>query len=283
MKDILVGVVTFNPDLQRLKENLDHIYYQNADVVIYDNNSENIESIETLVEDCYPKIRLRKNNRNHGLGVAYNWFFKFAERKDYAWVMLLDQDSVCDDNLLNQYRQHINDDTKVAMYTCIIVDRNSQNSKSTNDVSNIVGDFQDVSRCISSASLMRTSVFRKGCRYDEDFFIDKLDFDMCLKILEHGYKIRLLNYTGLTQEIGQSQDHKLFGHTVTVYNHSAFRRYYMAKNDILLAKRHKSRSLIKSIGKETFDIICVLLYEKDRRKKLSACLSGMIAGLKARK
>lgn len=283
MKDILIGVVTFNPNLQRLQENLDNIYYQNTDIVVYDNDSDNFNDIEALVKNNYPRIRLKKNNANRGLGVAYNWFFHLAEKECYQWVMLLDQDSVCDEKLVEQYRKHLNDDPSVAMYTCLIVDRNSTNSKSTNDVSDFDGAYLDVSRCISSASIMRTSVFSEGCEYEDDFFIDKLDFDICLKILEHNYKIRLLNYKGLIQEIGQSQDHKLFGHTVTVYNHSAFRRYYMARNDVLLARRHKNRSLIKSIGKETFDIICVLIYEKDKKRKFNAYLSGMLDGLTMRK
>lgn len=275
MKDILVGIVTFNPDISRLKENFNSIYNQDVDIIVFDNHSNNIKKIKNMIKFDYPKLHLITNSKNHGLGFAYNYFFNIAIKKKYEWVMLLDQDSVCDSHLLAHYRKHLSDNKKVGMYTCIITDRNS-----SNNIKPFVGNYKDIFRCISSASLMRTKAYIEGCKYDEKFFIDKLDYDMCYLLHEHGYVIRMINYKGLLQEVGHSRDHKFLWHKFTVYNHSSFRRYYMARNGIWLSRKHSSRSFIKSVGKETIDIISVLFYEEDKINKLKAFYKGIKDGFK---
>lgn len=277
--DIAVGIVTYNPDIDILAQNIDRIYDKSNLIFLFDNSSVNQGEIETLLKNKYRKVYLIKSEKNVGLGYAYNLFFERAIVRKYHWVMLLDQDSVCDSGLIDEYRKYINIDESVGMYTCIHRDRNLNRTLSPE----FEGKYRDVKRCITSSSIMSVKAYQNGCRYDEKFFIDKLDYDICYFLQEKGYIIRQINYLGLSQEIGHSEGHKVFGHWITVYNHSPKRRYYMARNGVLLSKKHNQRSFVKSVGKEVCDILWVLIFEKDQKKeKFDSFCKGIIDGFKMR-
>lgn len=276
IKDIAVGIVIYNPNIDILSKCIEQIYNKTNRIFLFDNASNNQEQIDSLVKAKYKRACLIKNKNNIGLGYAYNMFFEKALDEMYQWVMLLDQDSICAPGLIDEYRKYINTDINVGMYTCIHKDRNLSES----NFSEFIGKFRDVKRCITAASIMHVNAYKDGCKYDESFFIDKLDYDMCYSLTEKGYNIRQINYIGLSQEIGHSEEHRFFGRWITVYNHSPQRRYYMARNGILLSKKHKQRSILKSISKEVVDIFFVLIYERNLKKeKFIAFSKGIIDGL----
>ena len=64
--EIYAGIVTYNPDLQRLTENLDAVTKQVRRVVVVDNGSENIDRIRTLVEK-YQNLGIISNKKNLGI------------------------------------------------------------------------------------------------------------------------------------------------------------------------------------------------------------------------
>ena len=47
-KGVYAGIVTYNPKIERLIENINSIYPQVDKVIVYDNGSENIEDIKLL-------------------------------------------------------------------------------------------------------------------------------------------------------------------------------------------------------------------------------------------
>ena len=53
---ILTGIVTFNPEIDRLKENLNSIVPQDTDILIFDNGSKNIAEVSELAQKKNCKI-----------------------------------------------------------------------------------------------------------------------------------------------------------------------------------------------------------------------------------
>ena len=86
---ILTGIVTYNPDIGRLKQNLETITDQTDELLIIDNASENFSQIKTLAAGKF--IELEKN---HGIAYALRRLMDFANKNGYDWVLTLDQDSV---------------------------------------------------------------------------------------------------------------------------------------------------------------------------------------------
>lgn len=149
---ILCGIVTYNPNIKRLKENIDNIFFQVEDVCIVDNGSRNIDEIENLIKK-YKNISLLKLNVNFGIAYALKKIMEYGNNNNYDWVLTLDQDSVANSNLISTYMKYI-DIENLGMLTCNIVDRNFvENNKSSKE-------YEDVRQCITSGALMNTTAYK---------------------------------------------------------------------------------------------------------------------------
>ena len=56
-KDIIIGIVTYQPDIGKLKQCLEAIREQDDKVVVYDNGSQNIEEIENIIRVIFFKYK----------------------------------------------------------------------------------------------------------------------------------------------------------------------------------------------------------------------------------
>ena len=77
-KKICAGIVTFNPEISRLSENIDAIRNQVDAIFIVDNNSNNINIIKKIISKD-SGIKLICNNQNRGIATALNQLMKAAE------------------------------------------------------------------------------------------------------------------------------------------------------------------------------------------------------------
>ena len=111
-------------------------------------------------------------------------------------------------------------------------------------------------------------------------FIDKVDFDFCLSLAEEGFKIVRINSLGLLHEVGHSTQASFFGKNYMIYHHNSFRRYYMSRNAVYVARKHSSLNIAKELLKEIRRIILVFVYEDQKLKKLWSSITGLRDGFK---
>ena len=97
---IMAGIVLFNPNKERLTQNIDAIYPQVDKIVLIDNCSTNGIHIETRKKI---DITLIRNNTNKGIAFALNQIMEYAFGHNFDWVITLDQDSVVSNNLINNW------------------------------------------------------------------------------------------------------------------------------------------------------------------------------------
>ena len=108
MEKIVAGIISFNPEIKRLKENICAITNQCDCLYLIDNGSGNINDvIELLNKINDEKITLIRNNKNKGIARALNQLCEIALGNGYEWIITLDQDSVCPLNLTAQYKKYI--------------------------------------------------------------------------------------------------------------------------------------------------------------------------------
>ena len=92
---VACGIVTYNPDLERLHENVQAIASQVDNIFVFDNASTNHAEIsECLEEDYGVPVTLFRSPENRGMAVALNKLSKMALEGGYEYILLLDQDSV---------------------------------------------------------------------------------------------------------------------------------------------------------------------------------------------
>lgn len=269
---ICAGIVTYNPDIDRLRENLDAVCAQVNKVFVVDNHSENIGMVEALISQREYEITLIKNDDNYGIARALNQLID-ASKQDFEWVLTLDQDSVIQDGLLDQYKQYL-DAPKVGMICCDIKDRNYSLKQEEKQQ-----DYEYVTKCITSGTLTNIKACLACGGFDNDLFIDMVDDDICYSMAEKDYKILKANYVGLLHEIGKSTYHKAGDFEFVVNNHSALRKYYISRNSVYMIRKHRLNPV-----KEYFyiyrRILTVTFFEEDKMNKIKAIIRGIRDGRK---
>lgn len=274
MNKTMAGIVLFNPDLERLNENISAVITQVDNVLLVDNNSNNLEEIEKKF--CKnEKISLLKNSSNLGIATALAQIMEYASQQQVDWVLTLDQDSVCRPGLISEYEKYI-ELPSVGMLTCKITDRNFKANYRVQSGKAV----SEIEKCITAASFVNVAAYELSDGFDKKMFIDGVDFDICINLRHHGFKIYRVNYDGLLQEVGNGKNVKIFGKPYIIYNHSPFRCYYIARNNIYLAKKYSDVSMQHMIGKEILAEIATVLYENQKLKKLKQRWRGICDGLK---
>lgn len=288
MNNIYAGIISYNPDIDRLKDNISSVLKQVQGLIVVDNASDNIDEIKRLLSeiDKESRIELIVNNKNMGIGYALNQIMKNAhDKKTISWVLTLDQDTVVYDDIIKMYQLFLNSDNKnddIVSLTCLRHDRNFvEKNANGNAKSPITEDFTEVKSCITSGNLISVDAWKKIKGFNNSLFIDMVDDEFCYRLREHNYKIIRINKYGYMHELGDSvKKVRFLMNDKNVFIYSAKRKYYVARNCIYMMRRYKlgiineySRYLIKRI-------LATLLYEKNKIHEISAYIKGIKAGFK---
>lgn len=264
---VISSIVTYNADLQRLEQNIKAILPQVGEIVLVDNGSNNLDCVISLT-NSYPNIHIIREGVNKGIAKALNDAASYAYDKGFEWIITLDQDSVSPSNLVSTYEKYTNVN-RVGMISCKIIDRNfGELSYNQSDHKPI----EEVSTCITSASMLNLKAWKEVGGFDENMFIDSVDFDICYSLREHGYKVLRTNETSLLHEVGHSEIRKWMGKERQIFHHSPIRYYYMARNGLLLGKKH--HFLPRAIYRSLRGFIIMLLFDDHRQAKAKMMLRG---------
>ena len=262
---ICAGIVTYNPEIDRLRENYYQIKKQVEIVVFCDNGSRNLNEVIGLADKDDVVINLHENK---GIATALNKLCEYAYENGYTWVMTLDQDSVCPDGFVERLSKHCNEGIAI-VGPRIIYEGNEQYSAKYGR------EIEDVDWVITSGSLTNTEVWKTIGGFDEVLFIDKVDTDYGVRVNAAGYKVRRDNTVLLNHELGNMRCVVLFGRTIYVTNHNPIRIYYQCRNTIYLSKKIG----LKKPALETGKIITkIILYENCKSKKLKNAFKGIHDG-----
>lgn len=266
---IVAGIVTYNPDLDRLRENVESISSQVEKVIIFDNGSKNQEEIKKIHKD---EVVLITSPENIGIAAALNRLMQRSRDLGATWMLSLDQDSVCPDSFCVEMSHYLEREPDFGIVAPVIVDRNI----------GIVGhnpdkEYESVRTCITSGAFTKIKVWKEIGGYDESMFIDSVDFEFCYRVRQAGYKVVQVRDVQLLHEIGKSEKRKFIFWTVDVKNHTAFRKYYIARNNVYYPLKHHLwlhfiRGNLRNIGQ----VLIILLFENNKIEKIKCVCTGWI-------
>lgn len=274
VENVLAGIVTYNPDIKRLNENITALLKQVQYVYIVDNSSDNIKDIESLIIAKSAIIELKKYEKNLGIAQALKEIMEYSKHNRFTWVLSLDQDSVIEDGLIDKYIEACNlqECADVGMFTCLIRDRNFNDKKYEEQYQSLI----EVPYCITSAAFMNVDKYFLTNGYDSKFFIDAVDFDICYSLRDIGYRICRINYTGLYHEIGHGENRHFLWKKIVVYHQKSFRIYYYSRNMLLMQRKHKKLYTFGNMVKNELALfIRILLYEDYKKEKIDAYFRGL--------
>lgn len=118
-----VVIVTFNPQFNILKKNIEFLSKYDINIVVVDNNSNNFSSFNSE-----EKVHFVRESKNVGIAKALNDGVKYLHRLDTDWVLTLDQDSILDDEYFDEFF-NLKFSENVSVYYPIIIDRNKDKSE----------------------------------------------------------------------------------------------------------------------------------------------------------
>tara|TARA_R110000787_G_scaffold215053_1_gene324115 strand:- start:13751 stop:14647 length:897 start_codon:yes stop_codon:yes gene_type:complete len=274
IKDIVAVVVTYFPD----EASIDNIktllkYFQK--VVIVDNTPDN-GLIDILNNDS---VHIIKNYNNLGVAHALNQGIKIAKNMGAKWVITFDQDS----RLLVNYPKVImdysnaqpNNDNKTSIIGCNYT--NPDTGRSFFNDPNNLNKFNIVQEVITSGMAFTIDTYEKIGGFDSSFFIDFVDHDFCSQASVRGVQCLMTSSPLIQHSIGNQTAHRFFHKTIYASNHSAARRYYMARNFLYYRAKYKNthservKFFLKVMIK---DWIKIFLYEQQKYRKMKHIFRG---------
>lgn len=274
-KSIIVGIILYNPNIERLQNNLDTIISEADSILFIDNASKNIADIQVLAEKN--SINLISNSENLGLPRVFNTMIKYANEHKYGNLLLLDQDSICERNLIGAYKEHVSEN-----YVCLtprIVHRlkeyeekyGTKTFSAENDV---------VNESINSGTLINLNVLPSDVRFNEKLFVDCVDFDFFIQLKKKKLKILRVNSTSLFCDLGNLKVHYLFRKSFFTNNYSTFRLEKQARDRVVFIFTHITNGLAREVlCHSILGYLMILMFEKQKIAKIFAVSKGFVKGL----
>ena len=246
MPSIASVTVAYN-GAEVLARHLDALYRQTKelDEVIVVNNASTDASLK-LVANGYPRVKILNLPENVGVGGGYAAGLAYAavDRK-HDWIWLFDQDSVpaktCLEGLLNALLQLGGNAASIAVLAPVCVHTGTKMLYSGHlwrdgRMVPTLGDpgqpINFVDFVISSGSLIRREAIEVVGLPRADFFMDFVDYEHCLRLRRHGFKIAVVRDSHLEHVLGDPSKFNFFGRTKYWSDHAPWRFYYMVRNEV---------------------------------------------------
>lgn len=262
----LLGFVFYNPtqsDLQRVNT------YANLgifnEIMIFDN------SLVSYGDKIHPEIIYNHIGQNQGLAIHYNKMIDYAIKHGYTYLCLLDQDSDFPIDQMKKLIQAIEEHSSLLTQTAVIapyIPGGNVIKKCSNQQS-----FTDAFFTINSGSFLNIRIIEKhNLRYDENIFLDGLDYDFCFNVQKKQCKIKIFLDTKFKQNLG----YKLEGKP-NFCAHAPIRYYYITHNNRYIYKKHFGFLIggFRALYYNLKTLKNVLIHEECKLNKIFMCLKGM--------
>lgn len=258
-EDILAVVVSHNGGTKTLRT-VEALIGQVGEVLVVDNASSS-DSLELLLSlRNRVGVSLHLLEANQGIGSALNHGIRLAREKGYRWLLTMDQDSLADGAMIDEFRAALTRNPDWACLTPTLVLHGDYKSGSGRD--------EEVGCAITSGNLVRMDVFEKAGSYDVGMFVDQLDFEFSLRVRKAGFRIHHVANAILAHELGDVMAPRGFLGRFHTF-HSPLRRYYSFRNYLHLAKRHLRDHpvfVVKLALVHLMLLITITIYGRDRAR-----------------
>jgi rhamnosyltransferase len=231
------------------------------------------------------------NRNNGGLAGAYNKGAEALLAQQCEVIFLLDQDSAIDESFFTKMMQgaaELGTDTfligpkiyEIKLEKCMpVIEPGKHLPKSMRIDDQTTGLFPTMC-IISSGSAISALAYRKLGAFREDYFIEYIDVEYCLRARKEGVPVYMNAAVVLRQSNGNIERR---GNLFTT-NHAAWRRYYIARNAVHCFRLYRAYSGLHWLSglmvmQQAFSVI---LFDSQKLKKITAIACGYLDGLLGR-
>jgi rhamnosyltransferase len=206
-----------------------------AAVVVVDNTPGTDPTVTEKLSD--PRVTVLRSGANLGLAAALNLGLRELP-EDAEAVLLLDQDSVLPRDVVTALAGYLDDPTiGIAAPT----PWDAEHDSSYDSLAALRADVADRTDVITSGMLVRRSALDRVGGFREDFFVDFVDIDFCLRLRRCGLRIVQDQRLKLPHSLGDRRAHRLGPLRVQVVHYPAWRLYWIARGASTLLRENLRR------------------------------------------
>jgi rhamnosyltransferase len=282
MEKVGCVMVLYNPNWDITTKAFESIKSQVNEIFVSDNS----DYKDTNIEDMYSNIVYHFMNGNSGIAAAQNVGIEYFKKKEYDYIIYLDQDSIAPQNLvfnlLATFKGLISDGIKIGAIGPRPYNR-GENKKYKGSIKKgrrYSENITEVTELISSATLVSLGAIKSVGNLDAYLFIDGVDHEWCWRATElGGYRFFIDETVLLSHQLGEG-DRNFFFKKVAIP--TPFRTYYQYRNYFILIKRNyvplywKMSNGVKYVVK----LLYYPTFVSPRIKYLSNMLRGIRDGIK---
>lgn len=268
--NLLIIIVTYNPT-KNLLQLLDRCRSFSNNIIIIDNGSQD----KNIFSKISKKIRIVLSDINKGIAWGINEGIRNGDSNDIKWILTFDQDSLPTEQFIDYYNYVIENENNIGLIGC--------SCYAKNHLSPTKCKYQESLDLISSGLMHNKSTIKDIGLYDENLFIDYVDFEFVLRTKLKGYNTLIILNQILQHHLGTPKSKIIFKWRVNSTNHNSIRRYYRARNHVIILKKylfqfpqylyHKNNGFIGSL-------ISMIIVDDNRIDKLKNTINGIIDGLR---
>lgn len=293
-KNVCAVVVAYQPDTACIAALLNAVLPQVGGLVVINNGRPGTVVLPELAEHGTGCFTVLDMGRNLGVGAAQNRGIDWAKNHGYSHVILFDQDSEPDrdmvEKLLAAWAELTRSGVPVAAVGPRLVDRRDGwqapfvkfGATGVKRADCDKTGYPQTDFLVSSGMLAAVAAYEKVGMLDEGLFIDNVDLDWCFRARQQGLGLYGVCDATMLHQIGDAKVcASVFGRACPIYRHQPLRQYYIMRNRILLYRRAYSpyawivQDMLRAVGKGLF----TLVFFSQRRLNFHMMLSGLVDGL----
>jgi len=274
-QEIAAVVTAYHPD-GRLAAVIESALLSCTSVVVADNTPGDAPSVADKLDD--PRVRVLRSGRNLGLAGALNLGLRNVT-EDATAVLFLDQDSVLPPDLVDGLLAHLAEPGIGVVGPTPVDAATGGRYERLAERHAVVDDRPSI---ITSGMLVRRDVLKHVESFREEFFVDCVDTDFCLRVRRSGRRVVRDAGLVLPHSIGSARDHRLGPATVRVLHYPAWRHYWIARNGIVLSREFGRTERGFVVTNALFIarwLVVTALFDDRRRVSMPAVLRGLRDGV----
>ena len=241
-----------------------------------------VDNSETVNKDIVQqilnldKITYINNGENLGIARALNIAAEKAIDGGYDFLLTMDQDSYASPGMIDRMLECLagKDVSKIGIigpFHLLDLDDSVAGDE----------DCEMVAHTMTSGNLMNLSVYQYVGPFLNEFFIDFVDIEYCLRLMKNGFLVVQANRAILKHSLGNITRLKILHKQLRTSNHPPLRRYYSTRNRFFVWEQYKDVEVTKHVIKRdkiSFrgEIRNILLLEKDKLLKIVMIIRGYI-------
>lgn len=275
-------VVAYFPDNEfdaRIRELLPQV----ARVVVVDNTPDEVAApcLSKKFHDA-AQIHLIENRANLGIAAALNQGLEYALKESCKWILTLDQDTQCYPDMVDTLLK--------AFAACnskpAVIGGNYLDPRNDSAFVPIgeAGDILEQKTVITSGCLVDASVAAAIGGFREDYFIDQVDHEFCLRTRARGYAVIISRKPVMNHSVGRPGGARL-PFLGVLPNHPPLRKYYIARNTLVTVAdywRQEPTWCLRRLVRLFLGLGLMALLEDHRFSKVRAFAGGIVDGLRRR-